>query len=137
MLLEHTRPVHVFSGQFSDANLVIEFSNSNICKAGTQTSRPHGHWKNWNKRILFVSKVSYIEICNHLIYLYHDNIVSCKSVNLQVNSVTRSYNERLLLHFQVKHWAKAHNFLIRSINTDKESLRIHTTLDKLHKSYKT
>ena len=35
MLLEHKRPVHVFSGQFSDANLVIEFSNSNICKAGT------------------------------------------------------------------------------------------------------
>ena len=78
---------------FSDTHLVIGFSNSNICKAGT--GRPD--------HIVIVSKVSYIEICNHLIYLYRDNIVSCKSFSLQVNSVTRSYNERLLLNFQVKH----------------------------------
>ena len=88
----------MFSGQFSDAHLVIEFSNSNICKAGTQTYRPHGHWKNRNTRVLFVSKVSYIEICNHLIYLYRDNIVSCK---VSIYEVTQSQGHTMRGFFSI------------------------------------
>ena len=65
--------------------------------------------------------------------------MSCKSVNLQVNSVTRSYNERLLLNFQVKHWANAHNSLsdqstqIRSLSDFTQLWTNYTNLTKPRK----